>query len=403
MTHLLNRVRTVLRRSKRGSMSAVPRASGWKRLPRGVFVAILASCDLKDIGALSLSCRVLHERVSRLDLAIAWAYVQLRKQRHQSHCINGGMSPGDDIAFISELFPPPPPEYSTGMTHDNAGYSLGYLGDLKRCWNTCIRLSYHLAGHVVEHHLETDLIARPLWSSSKTEKEVIYSKAVATLQAKILHPMYGPIILFRFEACLLEYRAYVVFFLESAASSSSDYGHSAHHYKNMACSIERQQSILRNAPFDDTLVFLSTHHCMQLLFSTVQRLMGPEIPRSSAESWLSILLTTSTMERIVDFFTSIAKDEQIKENGEHESTWSHRKEFLWTMRKDFNEYMASFDDQSEHTLLEPKLNHVWFQAARSEMDRRGAIPHTVKYSEVYVLHGSLVKLECGYCYDCYEE
>lgn len=364
---------------------------------------ILAFCDLKDIGALFLSCRALHDRVSKLDSAIAWAYVQLRKQHRQSHCIDGDMSPGDDIAFVSELFPPSPPEYSTGMAHDNAGYSLGYLGDLKRCWNTCIRLSYHLADHVVEHHLETELIARPLWSSSKTEREVIYSKAVASLQAKLLHPMYGPIILFYLEAYLLEYRAYAVFFLESAASSGSDCGHPAHQYKNKAYSIERQQSILRNAPFDDTLVFLSTHHCMQLLFSTVQRLMGPEIPRSSAKSWLSILLTTSTMERIVDFFVSIAKDNQRKEKGEHESTWSHRKEFLWAMRKDLDEYMASFNGQGEHTLLLPELNHVWFQAARNEMDRRGAIPHTVKYSEVQVLHGSVVKLECGYCYDCYDE
>jgi hypothetical protein len=63
---------------------------------------------------------------------------------------------------------------------------------LHRCWKTCLRLSYHLADHVVEHHLETDPLAQPLWSSSKTEKEVVYSKAVASLQAKLLHPMYGP-------------------------------------------------------------------------------------------------------------------------------------------------------------------------------------------------------------------
>jgi hypothetical protein len=128
--------------------------------------------------------------VAHLEFAIAWAYIQLRKQmHHQGHSIDGFLSPGDDIAFISELFPPPPPEYNSAI-EDNAGYSLGYLGDLKRCWNTCIRLSYHLASHVVEHHLETDPHAQPLWSSSKTEKEVVYSKAVASLQAKLLYPMY---------------------------------------------------------------------------------------------------------------------------------------------------------------------------------------------------------------------
>jgi hypothetical protein len=190
MPHFLDRVRTVLRRGKRTSISVGSKESVWKKIPSHVFVAILASCDLKDIGSLSLSCRLLHDRIAKLEFAIAWAYIQLRKQmHHQGHSIDGVLSPGDDIAFISELFPPPPPEYSAGMDQENAGYSLGYLGDLSRCWKTCIRLSYHLADHVVEHHLETDPIAQPLWSSSKTEKEVVYSKAVASLQAKLLYPM----------------------------------------------------------------------------------------------------------------------------------------------------------------------------------------------------------------------
>ncbi|KAJ5154662.1 uncharacterized protein N7500_010101 [Penicillium coprophilum] len=367
MTHFLDRVRTVLRGGKRGcSMSTVPKASGWTRLPSHVFVAILASCELKDIGSLSLSCRALHDRVLKLEFAIAWAYIQLRKQmRHQSHYIHGTL---------------------IGVAHDNAGYSLGYLGDLKRCWNTCIRLSYHLADHVVEHHLETDPIAKVLWSSSKTEKEVVFSKAVASLQAKLLYPI-----------------AYAIFFLETSASPDSDSDNSLYHKMMKVASIERQQSILQNAPFDDMHVFLSTHHCMQLLFSTVQRLMGPEISHSTAESWVSLLLTTSTMERIVKFFVSIAKDDQRKQKGEHDSTWSHRKEFLWAMRRDLNDYMASFSDHGEQLTIEPKLNHVWFHAACKEMDRRGAIPHTVKDTEVHVLHGSVVKLECDYCYDCFDE
>lgn len=190
MTHFLDRVRTVLRRGKRGSMSVGPKGSGWKQLPSHIFVAILASCDLKDIGSLSLSCRALYDRVSHLEFAIAWAFVQLRKKMHQhDRFLDRCLSPGDEIAFISDLFPPPPPEYSTGIAHDNAGYSLRYLGDLKRCWSTCIRLSHHLASHVVGYHLDTDAVAQPLWSSSKIEKEVVYSRAVASLQSKLLYPM----------------------------------------------------------------------------------------------------------------------------------------------------------------------------------------------------------------------
>lgn len=190
MMHYLDRVRTILRRGKRSLSSVGPKESGWSKLPPRAFVAIVAACDLRDIGSLSLCCRSLHDRVAKLDFAIAWAYIQVRKNMpDQGHSLDGYRSPADDITFISELFPPPPPEYNLAMDQDNAGYSLGYLGDLNRCWNTCIQLSYHLAGHAVEHHLETDPIAQPLWSSSKTEKEVIYSKAVASLQPKLLYPM----------------------------------------------------------------------------------------------------------------------------------------------------------------------------------------------------------------------
>jgi len=142
---------------------------------------------------------------------------------------------------------------------------------------------------------------------------------------------------------------------------------------------------------------------MHLLFSTVQRLMSPEIPNYSAESWISLLLTTSTMERIVSFFVSIAEDDHNKRKSIHDSTWSHRKEFLLRMRQDLNDYMASVSGHGKHTNHEPELNHVWFQAACREMDRRGAIPHTFKDTEVHILHGSVVKLECEYCYDCYDE
>lgn len=170
----------------------------------------------------------------------------------------------------------------------------------------------------------------------------------------------------------------------------------------MASSIERQQSILQKEPFADTQIFLSTHHCMHLLFSTVQRLMSPEISRTSAESWISLLLTMSTMERIVKFFVSVAKDDHKEEKGTHDPTWSHRKEFLLSMRQDLHDYMASVSGHSKHTQPELELNHLWFQAASREMDRRGAIPHTVEDGEVHVLHGSVLKMECESCYHSHE-
>lgn len=130
--------------------------------------------------------------------------------------------------------------------------------------------------------------------------------------------------------------------------------------------------------------------------------MGPEITRSSAESWISLLLTMSTMERIVKFFVSVSKDDHKKEKETHDPTWSHRKEFLLSMRQDLNDYMASVSDHGKNTQHEPELNHIWFQAASREMDRRGAIPHTVEDAEVHVLHGSVLKMECESCYHFYE-
>jgi hypothetical protein len=164
----------------------------WKRLPDNVLVLITSFSGLEDIVSLALTCHLLHHRIAKNEYAIAHSFLKLhtRNRALEDYYDEGDeFSPGDDLTFVSELFPPPPPEYTIGEGHDDAGYTLGYLADLKRCWSTCIRLSYHLADHVVRHHLENDSLARSLWSSSKTEKEYVYSKAVETLQARLLRPL----------------------------------------------------------------------------------------------------------------------------------------------------------------------------------------------------------------------
>jgi hypothetical protein len=193
MAPIFNRLRTVLsRQGKRLSFSVGAKESLWKRLPDNVLVRLVSLCDLEDIVSLALTCRLLHRRIFKNELAISHSYIDLHRQRGPGSPNDTNSSPGDDLTFISELFPPPPPHYAIGDGHDDADYSFAYLADLKRCWVTCIQLSYYLADHTVRHHLDTDPIARPLWTSSKTEKEVVYSRAVATLHAKLLYPMYGP-------------------------------------------------------------------------------------------------------------------------------------------------------------------------------------------------------------------
>lgn len=193
MSPFFDKLRTkVSRRAKRDSFLIAQKELIWKRLPDNVLVLITSFSELEDIVSLALTCRSLHHRIAKNEYAIAHAFLNLYTQKRvlEDYYDDGvELSPGDDLTFISELFPPPPPQYAVGEGHEGAGYTLGYLADLKRCWSTCIRLSYHLADHVVRHHLETDSLARPLWSCSKTEKEYVYSKAVETLQARLLRPL----------------------------------------------------------------------------------------------------------------------------------------------------------------------------------------------------------------------
>ena len=151
---------------------------------------VLAQCELQDISSLLLSCRILRRRVSYLEYAISQAYLRHRTRPYQYITETGHElvpSVGDDLTFISSLFPPPPPQYtSTGVGDDLPEYSFGYLADLTRCWKTCIKLSYYLAEYVIHQHLQKD----SSWWSSKTEKEVVYSKGVGLLQSRLLSPVY---------------------------------------------------------------------------------------------------------------------------------------------------------------------------------------------------------------------
>ncbi|KAJ5632865.1 hypothetical protein N7490_009204 [Penicillium lividum] len=381
MPPIFSRLRTALsRRDKTLSFSVGSKESIWKRLSDNALVRLVSLCELDDIASLALTCRLLHRRIFKNELAISHAYMNLHRRGTCGFKNDTNLSPGNDLTFISELFPPPPPHYAIGDGHDDADYSFAYLSDLKRCWTTCIQLSYYLADHAVRHHLDTDPIARPLWTSSKTEKEVVYSRAVATLHAKLLYPM-----------------AYAIFFLESCAADahSSD---SSVQITNLFKSIEDQKSILQSSPFTNTQILLSTQHCLELLCATVRRLMHPEFPYSSSESWVSLLLMTSTLERILQFFIAVAHDEEKRESPSRTSSWSRRRDFMWQMRDDLGHYVASsgltFNRVSHAPLA---LENVWFGACHQEMLRRGGVPHETE-EPVPVLHGSAIKLHCKYCY-----
>ncbi|GFF31618.1 hypothetical protein IFM46972_03279 [Aspergillus udagawae] len=355
------------------------------------------------IYSLMLSCRVLYRRIHQEEYAISCEYLHHRKRRYPQ---NSDCSPGDDLTFISELFPPQPPQYTASRSHDEfPQYSFGYLADLTRCWVTCLRLSYYLAGYAVQHHLQHDSDAQSLWSSCKTEKEVIHSRGVGVLQSRLLYPL-----------------AYLAFFLETYADARDAARETGkpHHLLHL---LEEQLSILQRPPFTTTEVLLSTHHCMHLLCSSVRHMMNPEFTPSSTGSWLSILLTSSTLERILDFFIAAADDQSAEAKHAHarniqshthtrthhthannvSSTWTKRRQFLLRMRKDWDEYLASMDsDQTvadeQEPVAPPGLRQVWFEAAEKEMYRRGVITHRCE-DPVYILHGSCIRLHCEFCDD----
>ncbi|KAJ6114971.1 hypothetical protein N7486_000749, partial [Penicillium sp. IBT 16267x] len=375
MAPIFNRLRTALsRREKTLPFSVGPNELLWKRLSDKDLIRLVSLCELEDIVSLALTCRLLHRRIFKNELAISHSYIDHHRRRGPDFNNNTTISPGDDLTFISELFPPPPPHYAIGDGHDDADYSFAYLSDLGRCWRTCIRLSYYLAEHAVRHHLDTDPIARPLWTSSKTEKEVVYSRAVETLHAKLLYPM-----------------AYTIFFLESCAADNPG-SDSSIQLINLLKPVEYQESILQSEPFTNSQILLSTQHCLERLCATVRRLMHPEFPYSSSENWVSLLLMTSTLERILQFFMAVAHDEEQRDSPSHASNWSHRREFMWQMREDLGQYVAnasSSPNQVSHAPL--ALDKVWFGACHGEMLRRGAVPHETE-EPVPVLHGSAVKL-----------
>lgn len=156
----------------------------WETLPSDILIRILAQCELNDIHALALVCRVLHRRIYQHEPAIAQEY--LCRRLHQ-HC-PAVLSPGDNLTLIYNLFPPPPPHYPStdGSLENNfPEYSFSYLSDLTRCWRTCIRLSFYLAEMTVQHHLETETTIRGV-----SEQEAVYSKAICQLQDRLLHPVY---------------------------------------------------------------------------------------------------------------------------------------------------------------------------------------------------------------------
>lgn len=84
--------------------------------------------------------------------------------------------------------------------------------------------------------------------------------------------------------------------------------------------------------------------------------MAPDIKYPSTEPWLRLLLTTAMLERAVSFFAAaiasfastgggvgaLDDDENKEKTGLNASnTWTLRMEFIWQMRTDWAQVLAS--------------------------------------------------------------
>lgn len=141
--------------------------------------------------------------------------------------------------------------------------------------------------------------------------------------------------------------------------------------------------------------------------------MAPDIQYPSTEPWLRLLLTTSTLERTLNFFEAASTDTTTENSEKKEkvagsavsASWTPRMEFIWQMRNDWEEIFSiarepTFDVETKaeavRALTTAGVEEVLFEAARREMERRGVIPHEGGEG-VPVLHGEVIGLRCEFC------
>jgi hypothetical protein len=152
-----------------------------------------------------------------------------------------------------------------------------------------------------------------------------------------------------------------------------------------------QKDILESPPFTDSSTIISTHHCMMLLISYLRY----NIPYSS-ENWISMMLISSGLGRIVELFAA--------EKGDEGNRRQKRKQFMQNMQMDWianeREEKASkiFSiprGQHEGPSFPPAVPEIWFEAADYQVRNR---PLEHKCSD-YIIFWDNAKLNIG-CHYC---
>ncbi|PGH00419.1 hypothetical protein GX51_05827 [Blastomyces parvus] len=362
-------------------------SSCWDRLPAEILISIFGRCGLQDVGNLRLASRAFSTLIDAHERAISREYLRLR--RHGSlpspiHELKAyTRDPEDDVILLSDLFPPPKVENSAQYA-----YSFRYLWSLRRRQEVCSKLAYYLAESVLERYLRDPTHKTAF--ASKRDLQACHEGGTAQLQFKLTPLMF-----------------YTLFFLETYAQARAELQsklYATYKAGRLPVAIQPidrtrmfrdlQAKIVSSPPFTNTPTLVSTHHCIRLLVTYLQFALSPEPPfHMPCDPWISMLLTTSGLGRIAEFFAA--------EKGRGNNQRSMRKEFMRNMQADWD---ASRNDErasmvygrGEESRRPPSVQEIWFEAATSEMKKRGVLPHRTD-DWMLLREGMKISIGCQHC------
>ncbi|KAL1986093.1 hypothetical protein VTN96DRAFT_6990 [Rasamsonia emersonii] len=362
-------------------------SSSWDLLPVELQVKIFAQCSVWDLLPLRLVCRAFYEVLTVHEHSIARQYLQRRRHGTLPSTISNERTytrnPEDDVVLLSDLFPPGKSAKGGHL------YTFRYLHSLRRRQQLCGRLCYYLADRVMDRFMHTEHMLVKSMFPSKTERNLLFNRGVASLQFNLIPLMY----------CTL-------FFLETYAFARKEHLNSLlQDYEagrlpvpiplniRSAMYRELQARILRSPPFTDTSTLIATHHCMHLLVSYIRHTMPPDEWAPSDSRWISALLTASGFGRIVEFFSA--------EIGDGGNQRAQRRDFMHNFH---NDLMINERDEMNPLIYErppdgilhhQSIREVWFDVASQELRARNAIPHDAENFSVW--NGIPVLVGCEDC------
>ncbi|DAA77663.1 TPA_exp: hypothetical protein A8136_6209 [Trichophyton benhamiae CBS 112371] len=156
-----------------------------------------------------------------------------------------------------------------------------------------------------------------------------------------------------------------------------------------------QTKILQAYPFLDSQALISAHHCIRLLIFSLHRVLVAETPvTTSCEKFIIMLLSTSGLERVTEFFAA-------EKGGSNQRAM--RKEFMRKTQLDWDNYrndpkaLKVFDALSGDCHYPPLMTEIWTGPAIEEISRRQLLIQHPNEDFVTLWNDAHISLGCSYC------